>query len=94
MGVAREVFLSQKLHSGHSAVLVSSALLRRRQLGQLDLCFLDGQRLVVVEVKGHGGPGPGQRKRLAAACQWLGELLGKEVFFRVVQCESETLPLT
>ena len=84
----RELQWSQKFHSRYPAVLVSSQVLRRRHLGQVDVCFLQ-EKLVIVEVKGYFSPGAVQRQRLRAACQWLGGLLQREVIFMIAHDKRE-----
>ncbi|MCY4643031.1 MAG: hypothetical protein OXB88_00270 [Bacteriovoracales bacterium] len=91
-GREREVFLSEKYHGRHTAVLISPKVLRSRQFGQVDLCFMRGGRVVVVEVKGYGKVGGFQMGRLAHACEWLGRLFRREVFFFVAHRKKEFLP--
>ena len=91
-GLNRELQLSRLVHSsplGEVGVLVSPRVLRERGLGQIDLCFIRGGRIEVVEVKGYYGPSFSQRHRLNKTCRWLGHLLGLEVVFRIAHYRKE-----
>ena len=90
-GWARELACSLKFHSRYPAVLLSSKVLHSRQLGQVDLCFIQ-KKIIIVEVKGYYGPGFKQKQRLALTCQWLGDLLKREVLLYIVHSKKELLP--
>ena len=90
IGLARERRCSRQWHTSYRAVLISPQVLRRRGLGQVDICFEGaGGVLVVLEVKGYGPLSWEQGRRLKKSCQWLGALLDRDVVFQVAHLKKE-----
>lgn len=82
-GQSLEQKASLLFHTQGIPVLISSLVLRRRNVGQIDVAFWKGQprSLVLVEVKSCAGISFKQKKRLQAASHYLGQLLNCAVQF-------------
>ena len=79
-GLKEELWWSGVFHEKGIPVLVSQDLLRKRGLGQVDLCFFKKEygrvSLSVVEVKSSSYPflSKKQRRRLLGACSFLSKI--------------------
>ncbi len=62
-------------HSEEIALLVSSHLLRKRSMGQVDVSWIHKKKIFIAECKsGHSILGSNQIKRLRASLYYLGSL--------------------
>ncbi len=91
-GQALEKKNSLCLNRGNIPILISPGVLRRRGLGQIDLCYLDGASDLghVLEIK-MGGQMFDERRvshkqmqRLYKAADWLSQVFNKSFIVRVI----------
>lgn len=76
--------LSEKYHNLHTPVLISSKVLRDRSCGQIDVCFLSGRKLTILESKIGQSVSKKQQSRLKNSGVFLGEILDMPVFIKLV----------
>ena len=50
-GDSLEAEISKKYHTQHNAVLVSPKLLRSKGLGQIDVSYMENNKIIILEVK-------------------------------------------
>jgi hypothetical protein len=61
-------------------ILISPLLLRRRGLGQIDLCYISKDIIVAAECKrGEGWVSPNQKKRLMDSIKFMSFLFNKRI---------------
>lgn len=75
--------LSEKYHNLFTPVLVSSHILRARQCGQIDLCYIRKNQLFVLECKNGGVLSSKQYSRLKRSGDFIGNILDKVVFIKL-----------
>ena len=73
-GNEAEKLASIEFHSSATALLVSSLLLRRRSMGQIDLARIDRRGIVIGEVKSSGRIGSKQNLRLCLTANYLSQI--------------------
>lgn len=83
-GDALEKNLSQKYHRSYTPVLISGQVLRSRGAGQIDLCYLDCDSIILVECKHGGILSRRQYDRLKQSGDLIGKILDKAVFVKLV----------
>ncbi len=84
-GLAHECDVSAFFHKRGIPLLVCSNFLRKRSMGQLDVCTVINGKIVVAECKfGDQLPNTHQRKRLIKSCHFLGSLFDLPVKLEVV----------
>lgn len=87
--------MSLQLHGFHSAVLVSSLLLRELSLGQIDVSIIKknykSNMIVLYECKRNTFPSRVQLKRLLKTADYLSRVLSMEVKIEVIFAKSNKL---
>lgn len=73
-GNLAEEITSVNFHSTGTALLVSSLLLRRRSMGQIDLARIEKKVIIVAEVKSNGYMSYKQNLRLRLAAGFLSQI--------------------
>lgn len=80
-------------HSLGTPCLVSSVVLRSRELGQVDVAYLQKKdtswQLQIIEVKSKIHPSPKQMKRLLKAQDFLARILEMETHLKVNFCKND-----
>ncbi len=78
-------------HSKYTPVLISSIVLRERGVGQIDLSYLEGDAITIMELKNGGILSPKQYYRLKGSGSFLGDVLNKTVFLKLNFAKKEKL---
>jgi hypothetical protein len=68
---------SVRFQKSYLPILVSSKLLRRRSMGQIDLCRLNGNIIEIGEVKSSGSLSIKQKERLFASSSFLSDIFNR-----------------
>ena len=77
--------MGRQLHVEHVPVLISPLLLRKFGAGQVDLAYLDEEKIVLVEIKKNWQYFSSvQRQRLQQSQQLIAHVFEKDVVLRLV----------
>ncbi len=93
-GMIFEKNFSLSFHSRNVALLISPKLLRKYQLGQVDMAkvelnhYMDIQKVHCVELKYQSIPSKLQQVRLIKATNYLSQLLEVETKFTIKLCKN------
>ena len=93
-GELNEAKMSLIYHKSSTPFLVSSVYLREKDLGQIDICYIDQGKdkikvLKVVEIKSAAFISRNQVNRLRRASDHLGQVLGIAASFKVNFCQKD-----
>ena len=81
-------------HARGVPLLVSPLILRSLGLGQVDVCYFDGRKgLVIVESKTRGHVSPRQRRRLLKSCAFLGAIFKRTARLEYFSLENQNATL-
>lgn len=92
-GEFQEAEISKYYHQKYLPLLVSSHLLRKLNLGQIDLSYFQKNnslewKLIVVEVKSQCVPSRKQRQRLRASTEYLSSVFNIMTILEVKFCKN------
>lgn len=92
-GESQEAEASHYYHAKYLPLLVSSQLLRKLNLGQIDLSYFQKNgskewKLTIVEIKSQCGPSRKQQKRLRASSEYLSMIFNIMTILEVKFCKN------
>jgi len=83
-GELLEAKWSKTIHAVSLPLLVSSVVLRESSCGQVDVACLKQGSIYCYEVKTSGHISRNQLLRLSRSCDWLGLIMNRMSFFRIL----------
>lgn len=90
-GEFQEAEASKYYHQKYLPLLVSSKLLRKLNLGQIDLSYFQKShewKLIIVEIKSQCGPSRTQERRLRDSSEYLSRIFNIMTILEVKFCKN------
>ncbi len=82
-GLSDELVASMEIHAKGIPVIINPLVLRKLNLGQIDLCHIANDHLVVYEIKSYPVLSNRQKYRLIKSTHYLAEIFNKYPLIRL-----------